>query len=98
MALQMLMKTGDKEETVLELTETPEFVLIQFCDVIIRKQDLRNPDTRYVLDETLNALRVKAEREPDGYTPFSRQDLKEFIAMIDELLKKSDQEQNGMPS
>ena len=92
MALKMIYKAGENEEKVLELAETPEIVLLEFCDLIIRKQDLRNPDARNMLDENLNALRNKAEKEPDGnYTPFSRQDLKEYIAQIDDFLKKFDQ-------
>ena|GEM_PF-3220553 len=98
MALQMVWKAGEKEEEILELTETPEFVLIQFCDIIIRKQDLRNPDARYMLDETVNALKVKAEKEPYGYSPFDRKGLKEYIAHIEDLLIKFDQQQSGIPS
>jgi hypothetical protein len=89
--LKMVWNSGD-EEQVIELTETPEFVLINFCDIIIRKQDLRNPDVRYMLRETVNALKVKAEGEPDGYTPFDRRGLKEHIAQIEDLLKKFEQE------
>ena len=89
--LQMLMKSGDNEQ-VLDLAETPEFALVQFCDLILRKQDLRNPDARYILRETVSALKVKAEKEPSDPVAFYRTDLKAQIAQIEGLLEQFDQE------
>jgi len=89
--LQMSWKTGDTER-VVDLVEVPEFVLVQFCDLILRKQDLRNPDARYMLRETINALKVKAEEEPVGPATFERSSLKEQIAQIEGLLDQFDQE------
>ena len=89
--LQMLWKSGDTEQ-VVDLVEVPEFVLVQFCDLILRKQDLRNPDARYMLRETVNALKVKAEEPPDGSAAFERHSLKEQIEQIEGLLDQFDQE------
>jgi hypothetical protein len=89
--LQMMWKSGDTEQ-VLDLVGVPEFVLVQFCDVILRKQDLRNPDARYMLRETVNALKVKAEEAPVGPAAFDRHSLKEQISRIEGLLVQFDQE------
>ena len=94
MALQMVWKADDKEQ-VLELVETPTMILIQFCDLMIRKQDLRNPDVQYMMRENINALKIKAEKEPDDcYTPFNRRELKEYITQVEGLLMKFEQEQS----
>ena len=85
--MQMLWKTGDKEQ-VLELVDTPELVLVQFCNSILRHQDLRNPDARHRLRELVNALKAKAEQEPDGPFAMNRYELKEKLAEIEELLAK----------
>jgi hypothetical protein len=87
--LQMLMKSGD-EEQVLDLVDVPEFVLAQFCDLILRKQDLRNPDVRKMLRETVDALKAKAEKEPVDPVAYERNSLKESIANIEDLLKQFD--------
>jgi hypothetical protein len=87
--LQMSMKSGD-EEQVLDLTDVPEFVLAQFCDLILRKQDLRNPDVRKMLRETVDALKSKAEKEPVDPVACERNSLKEGIADIEDLLKQFD--------
>ena len=89
--LQMLWKSGDTEK-VVDLVEVPEFVLVQFCDVILRKQDLRNPEARYILRETANALKVKAEEPPDSPNAYSRHSLKEYVAQIERLLDQFDSE------
>ncbi len=89
--MQMLWKTGDKEQ-VLELVDTPVLVLVQFCNSILRHQDLRNPDARYRLREIVNALKVKAEQEPNGPADINRYELKEKLAEIEELLAKFDGE------
>jgi len=84
--LQMLMKSGDNEQ-VLDLVEVPEFVLLQFCDLILRKQDLSNPDVRYMLRETIGALKAKAEA-PSDPASFCRTGLKEQVAQIEGLLEQ----------
>ena len=89
--LQMLMKSGD-EEQVLDLVDTPEFVLVKFCEMILRHQDLRNPDARRMLRDTLAALKVKAEKEPVDHISYDRRYLKEDIAYVEDLLKKFDEE------
>ncbi len=87
--MQMVWKSGDKEQ-ILELVDSPEVVLVQFCNSILRHQDLRNPDARHMLRETVNALKVKAEQEPDSPLAMDRHDLKEKLAEIEELLDKFD--------
>jgi hypothetical protein len=89
--LQMLMKSGD-EEQVLDLVDTPEFVLVQFCDLILRKQDLRNPDARKMLRETVYALKAKIAKEPVDHIAYERNNLKENIAYIEDLLRQFNQE------
>ena len=89
--LQMLMKSGDNER-ILNLVEVPEFVLVQFCDAILRKQDLRDPDARYMLRETINAIKVKAEEEPSERVAFDRASLKAQVTQIESLLAQFDQE------
>jgi len=89
--LQMLMKADGKEQ-VLDLVDVHEHVLMMSCDGILRNQDLRNPDTQYILRETTNALKVKLEREPDMGTNYHRGDLKKFIMQIDDLLTSIKQE------
>jgi hypothetical protein len=89
--LQMVLKSGD-EEQVLDLLEVPEFVLMQFCDSILRKQDLRNPVVRDMLRDLTNALKIKAEQEPVDRVAIDRHSLKEQLTQIEGLLAKFDQE------
>ncbi len=89
--MQMLWKTGDKEQ-VIELVDSPEVILVQFCNSILRHQDLRSPDVRHRLREIVNALKVKAEQEPDGPADMNRYELKEKLAEIEELMAKFDGE------
>ena len=88
--LKMMMESGDTKQ-LMALTEVPAFVLEQFCDLILRKQDLRNPDVRYMLRETVNALKVKAEEPPDGPVAFERHSLKEQLVYVEGLLDEFDQ-------
>ena len=89
--LQMVWKS-DGDEQVLDLVDTPEFVLVQFCEMILRHRDLRNPDARRMLRETTAALKVKAEKEPVDNFAYDRQILKENIAFVEGLLKQFDDE------
>jgi hypothetical protein len=88
--MQMVWKTGD-EEQVLELVDTPELVLVQCCNSILRHQDLRNPDARHMLRETVNALKIKAGQEPDSPIAMNRHELKKKLAEIEDLLKQFDE-------
>lgn len=88
--LQMVWKSGGDEQ-VLDLVDTPEIVLVQFCETILRHQDLRNPDARQMLQEIITALKVKAEKEPVDHIAFNRHDLKENIAYVEDLLRQFDQ-------
>jgi hypothetical protein len=87
----MSVKSGDDEQ-VLDLVEIPEFVLVQFCEMILRHQDMRNQDARYMLRETVNALNVKAKEAAAGQDTYDRYSLKGAIARIEELLDQFDQE------
>jgi hypothetical protein len=87
----MVMGSGD-EKQVLDLVDVPELVLVQFCDLILRKRDLRNPDTHKMLQEIVNALKVKAEKEPVDRIAYERCSLKESLAYIEDLLKQFDHE------
>jgi hypothetical protein len=89
--LQMMMKSGD-EEQVLDLAEAPEFLLIQFCEMILKHQDLRNPDARYMLREIVNALKIKAEKEPVDPVAFECCSLKEQLVQVEGLLNQFDRE------
>ena len=89
--LQISCKYDDTEE-VVDLVEAPEIVLLQFCDLILRKWDLRNPEVRNMLREMFNALKAKAEKKPDGPAAYSPYSLEEQIAHIEGLLDQLDQE------
>ena len=89
--LQVAMKSGDDEQ-ILDLVDTPEIVLVQFCEAILRHQDLRNPDARYLLRETVKALKVKADKEPVDHIVYDRNNLKENIAYVEGLLRQYDEE------
>ena len=88
--LQMLMKSGGNEQ-VLDLTEVPEFVLVQSCDTVLRHWDLRNPDARWHLAELIDALKVKAEEEPTGKATFDRYSLRKYVAQIEGLIEQFDE-------
>ena len=88
--LQMVCKSGD-EERVLDLVDTPEIVLVKFCESILRHQDLRNPDARRMLRETIGALKIKAEKEPVDHVSYDRDNLKENISYVEGLLKQFDE-------
>jgi len=90
--LQMIMEADGKEQ-ILDLSEVPEYVLMMSCDGILRNQDLRNPEAQYILQETINALKVKAEEKPsEGIISYHRGDLKKYIAYVDDLLTSIKQE------
>jgi len=89
--LDILWKSGDKER-VIDLVEAPEIVLLTFCEMILREQDLRNPDARYMLRGAVNALKVKTEKLPDCPDAYSRHRSKECIARIEDLLDQYESE------
>ena len=86
--LQMVMNKGTDNEEVMDLVDTPEFVLVQFCDLILRRRDIRNPETRQGVQEIVNALKVKAEGNSDEPVTYNRYDLKNYITGIEDLLKQ----------
>ena len=81
--LQMAWKT-DEDEKIMDLADTPEFVLVKFCDGILRHQDIRNPATQRTVQEIINALKVKLKEASasDWYN------LKSYITQVDDLLKQ----------
>jgi len=81
--IKMSMKSGGKEE-ILDLVDVPEFVLMQACDVIVRKQNLRDPDTMSLFRELTNALRAKLENGLDSVTV--RGNITDFLIQADELI------------
>ena len=89
--LQIACKSGDDEQ-ILDLVDTPEFVLVQFCEAILRHQDLRNPDARRMLREIVNALKIKDDKEPVDHISYGRNNLKENIAYVEGLLRQYDEE------
>ena len=52
------MNGGSDREEIMELVDAPEFVLVQMCDVTLRKQDMRNPDAQRMVREFVDALRI----------------------------------------
>jgi len=86
--LQMVRNPGKEDEEVIDLVDTPTFVLVQFCDVALRRYDMRNPDIRNQVQETINALKVKIEKESYDLTPFNRYDLKDYVTRVDDTLKQ----------
>ena len=89
--LQMKMEADGKEQ-ILDLVDVPEFVLVQSCYMTLKYQDLRNPDAQYILRETINALKVKAEAKPGEPYSLRKQDLKDYITRIEDLLNSIDQD------
>ena len=83
--LQMVMKAGE-DEKVMDLVDTPEFVLRQSCDMILRHQDMRNPDAQRMVQDIISALKVKATKESDEPGALSRYNLKSYIMQVDDLL------------
>jgi len=84
--LKMIKESGG-EEQILDLVEAPEFILVQSCDLILRHRDLRNPDTQSFLQQVVDALKIKSEEKSrDLAFSFSREDIKEYISGIEEVL------------
>jgi hypothetical protein len=99
--IKMVMNPGD-EEQVYDLTETPDFLLLQFCESILRKQDLRNPEVQNMLGEIVDALRAKVDnKSKDGFgflITVDRNELKGVIQAIDGLLMQIKEEQTHEPT
>jgi len=90
--MQMVWNQGADNEQVLDLVDVPEFVLVQFCDLILRRQDLRNPTVRDMLRDLASALKVKFEQKLVEQSMYNQQDLKDSINQIEELLRQLEQE------
>ena len=89
--IKMVMDPGDNEE-VYDLTETPDFLLVQFCESILRHQDVRNPDVQNILREFVDALRAKVDNNlKDAFActiTYSQNEIRGIINAVDGLLKK----------
>ena len=85
--LKVVMDPGEDEQ-VLDLVDTPEIVLMDFCYMIMKYRDLSNPDVQKILREFLNALKVKSEAEPTDYYAYDRRSMKEDIAEVEDLLDR----------
>ena len=86
--LQIVMNAGKDNEKIMDLVDTPEIVLVQFCDMTLKHRDLRNQDIRNTVQQIINALKVKAEKESTEPVVFNRYDLKSYITDIEDLLKQ----------
>jgi hypothetical protein len=85
--LQMKMVRGENEE-IMDLVDTPEFVLVQFCDMVLKHQDMRNPEAQRLVRENIVALKIKAEKDSTDLVSFDRHNLKRYISGIEELLEQ----------
>ena len=89
--IKMVMDPGDNEE-VYDLTETPDFLLVQFCESILRHQDVRNPDVQNILREFVDALRAKVDNNlKDAFActiTYSQNEIRGIINAIDGMLEK----------
>ena len=96
--LQIVEKTGDKEE-VLDLVDTPEMILVQMCDVIMRKWYLKDPDTQRHLQDIAGALKTIASKEvKDGVCNgqsnlYNRDMLKKYAAAVEDVVKQVNEAQ-----
>jgi hypothetical protein len=84
--LQMVLNKGAEDEEVMELVDTPEFILVQYCGMILRHRDIRIPQFHNMLSEIIGALKVIAEKEADGPGTYNRHVLKDYVKDIEELL------------
>ena len=84
--LQMKVKKGETEE-IMDLADIPDFVLMQFCNMIFKHRDVTNPDTRNYLQDIIAALKAKAEKKlPDGTSADDEYYLKKYISEIEGIL------------
>jgi len=86
--LQIVMNSGKDNEKVMDLLDTPEIVLVQFCDMTLRHRDLKNQDVRDTVQNIIDALKVKTEKDSIEPVAFNRHDLKSYIKYIEDLLKQ----------
>ena len=91
--MQLLRKSGEKEE-VYDLTETPDYLLVTFCETILRHYDMRNPEARNILRDFADAIRTKLDKNlEDAFActiTYSENELREIVKTIDEMLEKLD--------
>jgi len=84
---QIVMNRGGDQEEIMDMVDAPEFVLVQMCDLTLRKQDMRNPDAQRMVREFVDALKVKAEKKAEP-ADYNRDELKKYIECIEEVLAK----------
>ena len=86
--LQIVMNSGKDNEEVMELVDTHEYVLMQFLEMTLKYRDMRDPQHRRIAQEFLDALKVKAGKEPDSPHAYNREALKKYIADIEDALSQ----------
>jgi len=82
------MKAGN-DETIMDLEDTPDFVLVQFCSMILRHRDLRDPEHRQKVQGIVSALKAKAEKPgQNSISSFSlsKSELESYIALVEDIL------------
>ena len=82
------MNADKEDEKVMDLADTSEFVLVEFCNMILRHRDIRNPEIRDRIQEIINALKVKSEKLSGEPAASNRYNLKNYIMGIEDLLKQ----------
>jgi len=88
--LQLVMNSGDNDAQVIDLVDAPELVLFNFCDITLRRQDMKNPEAQRIVRQTIDALKVKATQEPVPVGPacINRYSLKEYITEVEKILER----------
>ena len=93
--LQIVLNEGKEDKEVMDLVDTPEIVLVQFCDMILRHRDIRNPDVRQRVQEFINALKIKATKESAEPAAFDRYSLKSYITGVEDLTAETYETAHG---
>ena len=85
--LKIMQITGDNRK-ILDLEDAPEEVLMDFCGMILRHHNLRNPDSQSLLKQLNAALKKKSEKDSTGKHVFARYYLKAAVEEIESILNK----------
>ena len=85
--LKIMQRTGDIEK-ILNLEDAPGEVLMDFCRMILRHHNLRNPESQSLLRQLNAALKLKSEKDPTGNHAAARYYLKAAVEEIESILNK----------
>ena len=88
---QIVWNPGPNEK-VMELTDAPPFVLMHYCDFMIRRGDLGDPAIRRQLREFADALRAHAAGEPRNLDITTRGEQEMVAAHVEKLLLKAERD------